>query len=111
MQLDTVIAEMKRRHVVENVDWRLLPGLEAEQSPLLFDRVVQHEVVPMQINGNIEGVFGGTYAGDVIDMRMRQQDVLNLQVVIAASSSSTSSPGSMITPSRVRSHPTTNPFL
>ena len=83
MQAHFVVAEMNRRHVVEDVDRRRLPELEAEHRALLLRGVIEKEVIVVQIHRRIERILRRAHAGDVVDVRVRQQDVLNLEIVIA----------------------------
>ena len=67
----------------------------------------------MQIDRHIQRIFRGGNAGDVIEVRVREQHVLDVQVEVA------DGPEQLVdlvagideTPSCVRSHATTNPFL
>ena len=74
---------MNRRHVVEHVDGRLLLDLEPEHRALLRRRLVQKQIVLMEVNRRVERILGSADAGDVIDVRVRQQDVLDIQLMIA----------------------------
>ena len=67
----------------------------------------------MKVDRRVQRLLRRRDARDVIDVGVGEQDVLDVELAAstAASSSSTSSPGSISTASRVRSHPTTKPFL
>ena len=80
-----VVAEVDRRHVVEDVDRGRLTDLEAEQRALLHGAFVEEQVVPVQIDRHVVGVFRRADAGDVIDVRVGQQDRLHLDVEVADS--------------------------
>ena len=59
---------------IEVIDGRRLVDLEPKQSAMLDGLVVQEEIVAMKIDGNVERPFRGADTGDVVDMRMRQQN-------------------------------------
>ena len=100
--------------LVEEIDGRLPLHLQAEHAPDLHDVVVEEEVVPVERHRDAEGALRLAHTGDVVDVRVGEQDVPDGQVAAAstmAMRSATSSPGSTTTASRVSSHPSTNPFL
>jgi CheY-like chemotaxis protein len=67
----------------------------------------------MQVHGHAERALGSGDTCDVVDVRMRQQDMPDGQRIPLRERQSafTSSPGSISTASRVVSQPTTKPFL
>jgi PleD family two-component response regulator len=78
-----VVAKRKRLGTVEDIDRRRLPDLESEQRTLLNGHVVQELVVAVQVDGNVERLFRSGDTGDVVDVGVRQQDGLDLDVEIA----------------------------
>src|SRR4030095_16054773 len=80
---DFVIAKIQRVEIVEHVDGRLPVHFEAEHCTLLLHAVVQKQIVLMEVYRRVDRVLCSTDAGDVIDMRVRQEDVSDLEVVIA----------------------------
>ena len=99
---------------VELVDRRLRFDRQAEHPARLDRPLVQEEIVAVQVHRHAERPLGGGDAGDVIDVRVREQDVPDVERAGARrtdSSVGTSSPGSMRTASRVSGHDTTKPFL
>lgn len=80
VHLNLVAAELNRRHVIEGVHLRLRLHGDAEHRSLLDYSVVQEQVFGVQTDGNVEGFLRRCDAGDVIDMRVRQQDMLHLEV-------------------------------
>ena len=67
--------------LVEEIDRRLGLRLAAEGMPLLHDGAVEKIVVLVQPDRDAEGRFGAADAGDVIEVRVGQQDVADLQRV------------------------------
>jgi hypothetical protein len=59
---------------IEVIDRRRLFDLEPKQSAVLDGLVVQEEIVAMKIDWNVERAFRGADAGNVVDVRMRQQN-------------------------------------
>ena len=59
---------------IEVIDGRRLVDLQPKQSAVLDGLVVQEEIVAMKMDGNVERPFRGADTGDVVDMRMRQQN-------------------------------------
>jgi hypothetical protein len=98
-----------RTGFVEAVDRRLRTDSQAEHAALLDHAGVKKQVVTMQPDGRAGRHFGLRDAGHMIEMGVREQNQFDLRTILLAASrsSSTSSPGSMITASRVRSHTTT----
>ena len=80
-----VVAKRKRLGAVEDIDRRRLSDLEPEQRALLNGHVVQELVVAMQVDRDVERLFRSGHTGDVVDVRVRQQDGLDLDVEIANS--------------------------
>ena len=78
-----VVAKRKRLGTVEDIDRRRLPDLESEQRALLNGHVVQELVVAVQVDGDVERLFRSGHTGDVVDVCVRQQDGLDLDVEIA----------------------------
>jgi len=65
----------------------------------------------MQVDRHVQRPLRGADAGDVIDMRVGQENVANRQAVSFGKGEQVApSPGSMITASRDSSHATMNPF-
>jgi CheY-like chemotaxis protein len=65
---------------IEPIDRRLRLDLQSEHSPG-FDRpLIQEQVVAVQVDVDSERPLGGGDTGDVIDVRVRQQDVPDCQV-------------------------------
>ena len=60
---------------IEMIDWWGLIDLEAKQSSVLDGLVVQKQIVAMKRHRNVQRAFRGAHAGDVVDVRMGQQDV------------------------------------
>ena len=90
--------------VIEHVDRRRRIDLKAEHRALLDGALVQKQVVAVEINGHAKRPLRGRDAGDVIDVRVGQQDVADRQRSSARrtrAGSATSSPGSISTASRV----------
>ena len=77
---DLVVTETKRRRVVEDVDRRLRLNRDAEHRALLDDMLVERQVVPVQVDRRAKGLFRCGDAGDVIDVRVRQQDGRDVHV-------------------------------
>ncbi len=78
-----VIAEINGRHVVEHINGRLGPDLEPEHRALLDDVLVERKVVAVQIHRRVEGEPRRIDAAHVIEVGVREQDVLDLHVAIA----------------------------
>lgn len=68
---------------VEAIDRRLRLDREAEHAPHLDRPFVDEQIVAMQVNRHIERALGGGHAGDMIDMRVREEDMTNRQVPLA----------------------------
>lgn len=61
---------------VEAVDGRgRRVDLEPEQAALLDSPFVEKAIVAVQMHRRIQGTFGGRHTGDMVDMRVRQQNV------------------------------------
>ncbi len=82
MDAHFVAAERDRfRQVVERIDRRLRLDPNPEHHSLLHDGVVQRTVVGMQHHRGSRRRPGAADAGDVIEMGVRQQDVLDRQLL------------------------------
>ena len=60
---------------IEMIDGRLRFDGKTEQSAVLHGIVVQKLIVAMEADRHLKGAFGRANAGDVVDVRMCQQDV------------------------------------
>ncbi len=77
---DPVVAEPPRaRSVVKEVDRRLRIHANAEGQSLLNDRTVEELVVAVQADGNAERSLGAPDTGDVVEVRVGEQDVSDRQ--------------------------------
>lgn len=81
VDLDTVVAEQDVGAVIEPVDWRRLPDVDAEHHSLLDGPLVEKQVVAMQVHGRGERFRGRRDAGDMVDVGVCEQDVAHLQGV------------------------------
>lgn len=74
----SVVSKSPRSCVIEiEVDWWLRLHSEAERHSLLDDGEVQKLVRPVQTHRRTEGLLGLRDPRNVIEMRVRQQDVAN----------------------------------
>jgi len=60
---------------VEGIDGRQRIDMHTEHRSLLRSRLVQKQILAMEVHRRAEGALGHTDAGDMIDVRMRQQNV------------------------------------
>ena len=79
---DLVISKTNQAPVVEDVDRWGLPDRQAEHSPLLDGVLVQRHVAFMEMDGGVQRVLDQRDARDVIDVRVRQQDVHHIEAVV-----------------------------
>ena len=78
-----VLAEAPRPlPVVEEVHLRLRFDLQPEHLSLLHDRFVEEVVVPVQPDRHAQRLLRRADAGDVIEVRVRQEDVADVQHVL-----------------------------
>jgi CheY-like chemotaxis protein len=77
------IPDGDRRHVVEDIDRRRLRDAKPEHRALLYGALVEEQVVSMQVDRNVERRLGRGHTADVIDVCMREENVLHFGVVIA----------------------------
>jgi CheY-like chemotaxis protein len=56
--------------------------MQSEHGGLPLQIVVEHEIIGMEVDRHSQPPFGGRYARDVIDVRMREQNVANRQPVL-----------------------------
>ena len=98
---------------VKDVDRRLRFDGEAEHRTRLHGPLVEKQIVAVQIDRHAKRTLRRRHAGDVVDVRMRQQDVADRQRVPVRECEQRRHfvAGSISTASRVVSHPTTKPFL
>ena len=82
MRQDHVVSKTNQAPVVEDVDGRGLPDRQAEHSPLLDGVLVQRQVAFVEMDRGVQRVLDECNARDVIDVRVRQQDVHHLETVI-----------------------------
>src|SRR5262245_24473866 len=82
---DAVVSEAQRRiALVEEIHRRLWFGLEAEHQALLNDAVVEKQILAMETNRRFgERLFGAPHAGDVVEMGVRQQNVFDVETMLA----------------------------
>ena len=73
-----VVAKRDRRAVVVDVDRRLRSHLQPEHPSMLDDLFVEKEVVAVEIDRHVQRVLGCRHTRYVVHVRMRQQDVPNL---------------------------------
>ena len=82
MYADLVVAKTQGAQVVKDVDWRRLFDREAEHLPLLDRLLVQRQIVFMEIDAGVQCVFDERDARNVIDVRVRKQDMRHFETVI-----------------------------
>ena len=80
MHADLDVAEADRRPVVERVDGRLPADRDAEHLALLYRALIQGEVVLVQMNRHTVRPLRHIDAADVIEVRVREQDVLDVDL-------------------------------
>jgi len=77
-----IVAKRDGIGTVVRVHGRRLADLEPEHRPLLDRHVVEKLIVAMEVDGDVERVFGGGHAGDVIDVSVRQKHGSDLDVEV-----------------------------
>ena len=78
---DGQIADRQRLAAgVEAVDLRLRFDVDPEHQSLLHHAVVQGKVGGVEPHGHVEGAPGRRHAGDVIEVRVRQQDLAHVEL-------------------------------
>ena len=63
--------------LIKEVDWRLRLDRQAEGGALLNDSAIEEFVVAVQADRHAQCLLRASDAGDVIEMRVREQDVAN----------------------------------
>jgi CheY-like chemotaxis protein len=67
---------------IEVIDWWLAFHVKAKQ-PAMFDGlVVQKQIIAVEVHRHIEGTFRGGHAGHVIDVRMGQENMRQLDLFL-----------------------------
>jgi phosphatidylglycerophosphate synthase len=67
--------------VVEEVDIWLRLGFHSEHLPLLADGLVKKQIVLVQSDRHVERFLRRAYPGDVVDVRVREEDVFHREPV------------------------------
>ena len=83
VDLHDVVAERDRRPVVVSVDGWRLPHLEAEHRTLLDRALVEEQVVLVQVDRRTVFVLDASNTGDVVDVRVREQDQSDVHIQIS----------------------------
>jgi CheY-like chemotaxis protein len=78
---DAVISEADRLPVVEAIDRRRLFDMEAKHASLLDSMFVERQIVSMEIHRCRRRVPGCRHSGDVIDVRVRQENMPDVELV------------------------------
>ena len=77
-----VISKTDRAQVVKDIDRRRLPDRDTEHPPLPDRMLVQRQIVLVEMDGGIQRVFHESDARNVVDVRVRQQNVHHIEAVI-----------------------------
>ncbi len=81
MDGDGVVAKRDRAAVVETIDRRRRLHLDTEKRPVLDGVVVEKQILFVQVNGDVLVALGPRHTGDMIDVRMREQDVREIEAL------------------------------
>ena len=68
--------------LVKTIDGRLRLDAQSEHPSHLDRLIVEKQIVSMQVDGNAQRALGGRHTGNVIDVGMSEQDVLDCELAI-----------------------------
>jgi hypothetical protein len=82
MHVDLIVAERQRLvHIVKMIDRRRRIGAKAKQRSLLGSGIIQNLVVAMEIDWSAQDFLRAAHSRNMIDVRVRQEDVLHQEAL------------------------------